>query len=65
MPLTPSTITRRASSMVAPNKAIRTPGRLRASLSIHSAPALVLPKPRPASISQVRQPLSFGGNCAS
>ena len=59
-PLTPSTMIRRASSMLAPTRAIRTSGRLRASFSIHSAPALVLPKPRPAIISQVRQPPSVG-----
>jgi hypothetical protein len=61
-PLTPSTITRRASSIVAPMSAIRTPGRLRASPSIHSAPARVLPNPRPAIISQLRQPWSGGGS---
>ena len=61
----PSTIMRRASSSVAPTSAIRTPGRLCAISSIHSAPARVLPKPRPAIISQVRQPGASGGSCAS
>jgi hypothetical protein len=64
-PLTPSTITRRASSIVAPTSAMRTPGRLRAIFSTHSAPARVFPKPRPAIISQVRQPSCFGGSWAS
>lgn len=63
IPLTPSTITRRPSSIVAPARAILAPGRLRASFSIHSAPARVFPNPRPASISQVRQPAFLGGSC--
>jgi hypothetical protein len=60
-PLTPSTIARRVSSMLAPTRAMRTPRRPVASRWIHSAPARVLPNPRPAIISQVRQP-SAGGS---
>ena len=58
-PLDPSTITLRASSMVAPTSAIRT-GRTAARARIHSAPARVLPKPRPASMSHTFQPLQIG-----
>ena len=61
MPLTPSTMTLRASSMLAPTKAMRF-GPLRARLLTHSAPARVLPKPRPAIISHTRQPSLLGGS---
>ena len=64
-PLTPSTMMLRASPMVAPTNATRTPGLALASRKIHSAPALVLPKPRPASISHTRQPSPFGGSWLS
>ena len=60
-PLTPSTMILRASSMLAPTRAMRMPGRLRASCSTHSAPARVFPNPRPANISQMRQ-LCAGGS---
>jgi hypothetical protein len=63
MPLSPSTITARASPRVAPISAIRKPGSASASSRTHSAPARVLPKPRPAMISQVRQ-LPAGACCA-
>ncbi len=64
-PLTPSTMILRASSILAPTSAIRILGRLRASFSTHSAPARVLPKPRPAIISQVRHPLAGGSSWLS
>ncbi len=62
MPETPSTITSRASPSVSATSAIRSPG-VRASSSTHSAPARVLPAPRPPIISQHRQSPS-GGTCA-
>ena len=54
IPLLPSTITARASSIVAPTSATlrRRPDTIECT---HSAPARVLPNPRPAIISQVRQ----------
>src|SRR5205085_10293713 len=61
-PLTPSTMMLRASAIVPPTKAIRTFGRLLPRRKIHSAPARVFPNPRPAIISQVRQPSPPGGS---
>ena len=55
MPLSPSIITRRTSSIVPPTSASRAPGVARATALIHSAPARVLPNPRPARINQIRQ----------
>lgn len=60
MPDSPSTITSRTSAAVGATKAIR---RLRpdsTSALTHSTPVLVLPKPRPASNSQVRQSVAGG-----
>jgi hypothetical protein len=68
MPLSPSTMTERTSARLAPISAMRAAPSLRATSLIHSAPARVLPKPRPAQISQVRQislARSCGGNCSS
>ena len=48
-------MTRSTSLALAPTRAIRNDPSARASALTHSAPALVLPKPRPAEISQVRQ----------
>jgi hypothetical protein len=71
-PLLPSTITRRVSSMVAPTKAICSGSApsaalcaaLRAICSVtHLAPASVLPKPRPAISTQVRQAGRSGSGC--
>ena len=59
IPLTPSTITLRASSILAATKAILIP-RLAANWLTHSAPARVLPNPRPAIISHTRQPSPSG-----
>src|SRR3546814_2211207 len=53
-PLSPSTITERASCSVAPTKAIRADPSLSAIERTHSAPARVFPKPRPAIISHTR-----------
>ena len=61
-PLGPSTITSRQSLAVAAIKAIWLTRALSASDRIHSAPALVLPKPRPARISHVDQ-FPSGGSC--
>ena len=60
-PLSPSTITARACSIVSPQSAIGPPssGFLARALT-HSAPARVLPEPRPPSISQVVQSPSDG-----
>src|SRR3546814_17887514 len=55
-PLSPSTITERASCSVAPTKAIRADPSLSAIERTHSAPARVFPKPPPAIISPPRQP---------
>jgi hypothetical protein len=63
-PLSPSTITLRTSVKLAPTSAIRAAPSARATSRTHSAPARVLPKPRPAQISQVRH-ASCGGSCAS
>jgi hypothetical protein len=60
MPLSPSTITARAPRSVAPTRAMRASFRLSAIERTHSAPARVLPKPRPPMISQVRQSPSGG-----
>ena len=62
MPDGPSTITWRTSSAVSPTSAIDPAPPLSASIRTHSAPARVLPKPRPGIISQTRRP--SGGNCA-
>jgi hypothetical protein len=62
-PLCPSTITLRASARFAATSAIRASGSASAMLRTHSAPARVLPKPRPAMISQMRQTPS-GAICA-
>jgi hypothetical protein len=54
MPLSPSTMTSRTSAAVGPTSAIRFLP-LAISWRTHSAPVRVLPKPRPASRSHVRQ----------
>jgi len=54
-PLSPSIITARASPSEPPTSAIRAAGSASATLRTHSAPARVLPKPRPAMTNQVRQ----------
>src|SRR5712692_1063156 len=55
IPLSPSTITLRASAAVSATNAIR-PQRCRSTCSrTHSAPLRVFPKPRPAKISHTRQ----------
>ena len=64
IPLAPSTMMLRASSMLAPTSAIRT-FLPRASPCTHSDPARVLPYPRPASISHTRQPSPGGVRCPS
>lgn len=63
MPLSPSTITARASVSEADTSAIRAAGCEVAMCRTHSAPARVLPKPRPAQISQIRHSPS-GGSCS-
>jgi hypothetical protein len=63
-PLSPSTMTLHTSVSEAPTSAIRALPSLRATSRTHSAPARVLPKPRPAQISQVRH-ASRGASCAS
>ena len=62
IPAAPSTITERASWAVAPTRAMRRAplGHLRKH---HSAPLRVLPKPRPASSSHMRQSPG-GANCS-
>ena len=60
-PLAPSTITLRASGSDAAISAIRAAGLASATARTHSAPARVLPNPRPARISQTVQGQS-GGN---
>jgi hypothetical protein len=60
-PLTPSIITLRASSIDAATNANRRLPII-ASRCTHSAPARVLPKPRPAIISHTRQPSLDGGS---
>lgn len=59
-PLSPSIITLRTSSMVAPIRAKRKLPSARARRLIHSEPARVFPKPRPAMIIQTRQSPSSG-----
>jgi hypothetical protein len=54
IPLSPSTMIAATSSRLPPTSAIRAPGFARARASTHSAPVRVLPKPRPARISQLR-----------
>src|ERR1700730_5926883 len=54
-PLSPSTMTSRASAAVGATSAIRRRRWWMTWSRIHSAPLRVLPKPRPASSSQVRQ----------
>src|SRR6516162_8040445 len=54
MPDAPSTITLRASAAVGPTRAIRRRPAL-TSARTHSAPLRVLPKPRPAISSHIRQ----------
>lgn len=54
-PLSPSTITARASASEEDTSAIRAAGWLSAIIRTHSAPERVLPNPRPASIIQTRQ----------
>jgi hypothetical protein len=60
-PLTPSTMILRPSSIDAAISAMRRPP-IDASRCTHSAPARVLPNPRPAIISHTRQPSPEGGN---
>lgn len=60
----PSTITLRASPKVAPTSAIRALPSPSAMARTHSAPARVLPKPRPAINSHIRQSPS-GAICAA
>ncbi|OYX96142.1 MAG: hypothetical protein B7Y74_02220 [Novosphingobium sp. 35-62-5] len=60
-PLSPSTITLRASCSDAPTSAIRASGLLSATLRTHSAPSRVFPNPRPAMTSHTRQ--SPAGAC--
>lgn len=61
-PLSPSTTMSRASAAVADTIAPRLPGMECALNLAHSVILLVLPKPRPAKISQVDQSPA-GGNC--
>ena len=63
MPLSPSIITLRTSASDAPTSAILACGSLRADSRTHSAPARVLPKPRPAQTSHVCQSPA-GGSCS-
>jgi len=63
MPLSPSTITARASRIELATSAMRAEPSDKAMRRTHSAPARVLPKPRPAITSQVRQ--SPGGGICS
>jgi hypothetical protein len=60
-PLSPSTITARASASEDETSAIRASGLAWATIRTHSAPDRVLPNPRPAMIIQMRQSPS-GGN---
>ena len=62
-PLSPSTITARASASEAETSAIRASGLSSAIIRTHSAPARVLPKPRPAMIIHTRQSPG-GGSCS-
>jgi hypothetical protein len=57
-PLSPSTITLRASCNDDPTSAIRASGSASATLRTHSAPSRVLPNPRPAITSHTRQALA-------
>jgi len=61
-PLSPSTITARASASEAETSAMRASGFASAIIRTHSAPERVLPKPRPAMIIQMRQSPG-GGSC--
>src|SRR3990172_552209 len=56
IPLMPSPIVSRASAAVGATSAMRQPGFSRATDLIHSAPAIVLPAPRPPRKSHVDQP---------
>ena len=62
MPLGPSTQIRRTSPKVGATTAHSVPGCCRAFSSSHLLPVHVLPKPRPARMSQIRQSPS-GGSC--
>ena len=68
-PETPSTITSRTSAAVSPISAMRPSGRIEncarpsASAFTHSAPARVLPAPRPPRISHVRHGVPFAARC--
>src|SRR5258708_4246708 len=64
MPLSPSTMTLRASSAVGATSAIRCARPASICTRTNSAPARVLPKPRPAISSHTRQSPA-GGICAS
>ncbi len=62
MPLSPSIITSRTSLAVGPTSAMRLEPRRSTFWRTRSAPVRVLPNPRPASTSQVRQSPS-GASC--
>jgi len=55
IPLSPSTMTDLASFREEDTRAMRASELFSAIMRTHSAPALVLPKPRPARMSQLRQ----------